>query len=122
MSTHSVQPMLADLHTRLAGVNIECPGYSDFIARDDGSGTFFDLDPPCRGCEDAMVIGEDFARPAQQRRGLNGRFLRSIGDVPEVREVCAGFAFEEVRTAYTIPAGGAAERASLWWLPVRCSF
>lgn len=60
--------MLADLHTRLAGVNIECLGYSNRIARDDGPGTFFDLDPPCRGCKDAMVTGEDFARAAQPPR------------------------------------------------------
>ena len=113
----TLEPMLEDLHTRLAGVIIECLDYSDFIARYDGPGTFFYLDPPYWGCEDdygkAMFTREDFARLAEQLRGLKGRFLLSINDVPEVREVFAGFAIEEVRTTYTIQAGRAVERWEL---------
>lgn len=113
----TLEPMLEDLHTRLAGVIIECLDYSDFIARYDGPGTFFYLDPPYWGCEDdygkAMFTREDFARLALQLRRLKGRFLLSINDVAEVREVFVGFSIEEVRTTYTIQAGRSVERGEL---------
>jgi DNA adenine methylase len=44
-------PMLEDLHTRLAGVVIECLPYGDFITRYDRPETLFYLDPPYWGCE-----------------------------------------------------------------------
>ena len=113
----TLEPMLEDLHSRLAGVVIECLDWSDFITRYDGPGTLFYLDPPYWGCEDdygkAMFAREDFARMAEQLRGIKGRFLLSINDVPEVRAVFGGFEFKEVMTTYTIAAAKAAERGEL---------
>lgn len=43
--------MLEDLHTRMAGVVIECLDYADFITRYDAKETLFYLDPPYWGCE-----------------------------------------------------------------------
>lgn len=103
-------PMLEDLHSRLAGVTIECLPYEAFIRRYDRPTTLFYLDPPYWGCEGdyGPIFGrDDFTRLAGVLRGLQGRFLLSLNDVPEVREVFAGFDIEAVETTYTVAKGGA---------------
>ncbi|MDT8856473.1 DNA adenine methylase [Paracoccaceae bacterium Fryx2] len=115
----TLEPMLEDLHSRLAGVVIECLDWPDFIRRYDGPGTLFYLDPPYWGCETdygkAMFARDDFARMAEQLAGIQGRFLLSINDVPEIREIFARFTLTEVTTSYTISAksGAPTERAEL---------
>jgi DNA adenine methylase len=110
----TLEPMLEDLHSRLAGVVIECLDWSEFLRRYDGPGTLFYLDPPYWGCENdygkAMFSRDDFARMAEALRAVKGRFILSINDVPEIREIFAGFAMMEVKTSYTI--GGINDRAS----------
>jgi DNA adenine methylase len=107
----TLEPMLEDLHSRLAGVVIECLPWADFLRRYDGPGTLFYLDPPYWGCEDdygkAVFERADFERLAAALRGLKGRFLLSLNDVPEVRRIFDGFAMEEVETTYTIANGKA---------------
>lgn len=115
----TLEPMLEDVHARLSGVVIECLPYGEFIARYDRSGALFYLDPPYWGSEDdygkAMFAPEDFARLADQLRGLKGRFLMSINDVPEIRELFASFALQEVSTSYTVgkQAGSRGTRGEL---------
>lgn len=103
-----LEPMLADIHDRLAGVVIEQLSYEAFIPRYDGQGTLFYLDPPYWGCEDDYgqdVFGRsDFARLAELLRGIQGRFLMSINDNPSVRECFARFAIAPVTTTYTVGA------------------
>lgn len=102
----TLEPMLEDLHTRLSGVVIECLDYSDFIRRYDGPGTLFYLDPPYWGCENdygkAMFAPADFEQLAGQLAGIKGRFLMSINDVPEIRQIFGRFSIEEVTTTYSI--------------------
>ena len=115
----TLEPMLEDLHSRLAGVVIECLDWSAFIPRYDSADTLFYLDPPYWGCEGdygkAMFARADFQRLAELLAGIKGRFLLSLNDVPEVRETFAAFDLAEVRTTYTIsgtkndPAGSRAE-------------
>ena len=108
-------PMLEDVHERLAGVTIECLPYSDFIRRYDRPATLFYLDPPYFGCEDdygADLFGrEDFAVLAQQLAGIAGRFVLSLNDCPEVRELFAAFHIEQVDTTYTIRGHGTSKPA-----------
>lgn len=102
----SLEPMLEDLHSRLAGVVIECLDFAEFIRRYDGAGTLFYLDPPYWGCENDygkdMFTRADFDRLAKQLRGIEGRFVMSINDVPEIRETFQGFHLLEVTTSYTV--------------------
>ncbi len=115
----TLEPMLEDLHSRLAGVVIECLDWSDFIPRYDSAETLFYLDPPYWGCEDdygkAMFERADFQRLALLLGDIKGRFILSLNDLPEVRETFAGFEMTEIRTTYTIsskrndPAGSRAE-------------
>lgn len=47
-----LEPMLAELHDRLAGVVVEQLPYADLIRRYDGPDVLFYLDPPYWGCEE----------------------------------------------------------------------
>lgn len=102
----TLEPMLEDLHQRLSGVVIECLDWSDFIRRYDGDGTLFYLDPPYWGCEDdygkEMFSREQFALMAAQLSTIKGRFLLSINDLPQVRDVFASFELTEVEVTYSI--------------------
>ena len=62
----------------------------------------------------AMFERADFARMATLLAGIQGRFIMSINDVPQIRELFAAFTLTEVSTTYTIGgAGRAGERAEL---------
>jgi DNA adenine methylase len=101
-----LEPMLADIHDRLAGVIIEQLSYGDFIRRYDAPSALFYLDPPYWGCENDygqdVFAPADFAELAKQLRGIKGKMLLSINDRPEVRAVFAGFTMQVIDTTYTV--------------------
>ncbi|MGN6421958.1 MAG: DNA adenine methylase [Asticcacaulis sp.] len=101
-----VAPMLEDLHERLAGVTIERLPWSEFIRRYDRAGTLFYLDPPYYGCEGdygrELFDRSQFVAMAGQLRRISGRFILSLNDHPDVREIFAGFEMEEVGLRYTV--------------------
>ncbi len=101
---------LEELHSRLAGVVIECLGYEAFLARYDRPGTLFYLDPPYFWSEDdygrAMFSRDDFARLAELMGALKGRFILSINDRPEIRELFEPFTIAPVATTYTVHRSG----------------
>jgi len=80
---------LRDIH-ELAGLVIEQLDWSAFIDRYDGRKLCFYLDPPYFGSESdygKSCFGRDqFQAIATRLRGLKGRFILSINDVPEIRE------------------------------------
>lgn len=80
---------------RLEGVYIEHLPYEQAIRRWDSGGTLFYLDPPYFGRENIYGRGlfqrEDFARLAELLKGLRGRFLLSLNDLPEVRRLFADY-------------------------------
>jgi len=104
--TRSVSARMSSASTRLAGVVIECLDYGDFIRRYDGPGTLFYLDPPYWGCEDdygkTMFERADFQRLSDQLAGIDGRFILSINDVPEIRTIFSWAQIEEVGTTYSV--------------------
>lgn len=115
----TLEPMLEDLHARLAGVVIECLDFGDFLRRYDSEGTLFYLDPPYWGSEGdygkTLFNRADFQRLSDHLRAVKGRFLMSINDVPEIREIFAWARIEEVTTTYTIGSktGSRGARAEL---------
>ena len=102
-------PMLDALHTRLAGVVIECLPYQEFIRRYDRPEALFYLDPPYHGSErdygSDLFSPEDWPRLATTLKAIQGSFILSINDVPQVRAIFAGFTIEAVETRYSIAAG-----------------
>ena len=101
-----LEPMLADIHDRLAGVTIEQLPYDQFIRRYDRPGMLFYLDPPYFGCETdygADVFSRaDFERLAEQLAAARGKFIVSINDTPEIRTTFAQFHLKSVDTTYSI--------------------
>lgn len=106
-----VSQELIDAARRLEGVTIEQLSWSDCIARYDRTGALFYLDPPYFGCETdygADLFGRaEFAAMAEQLSRLKGRFILSLNDRPEVREIFAAFDIEAVDTHYGLAGGGA---------------
>jgi DNA adenine methylase len=99
-------PLLEEVHARLAAVVIERLPYAELIRRYDRPGTLFYLDSPYWGGETDYAAGmfsrEDFAALARQLKGIQGRFLLSLNDRPEVRELFAGCQMEAVAVTYTV--------------------
>lgn len=106
----TLEPLLADIHHRLAGVTIECLDWLAFIDRYDRPETLFYLDPPYYGSEDdygrELFARDQFALMAERLAALKGRFILSINDMPEIRELFGCFAFEEVGLVYSVGGKG----------------
>lgn len=104
-----LEPLLADIHHRLAGVTIENLDWLAFIDRYDRPGTLFYLDPPYFRSEDDYGKGlfdrGQFAAMAERLARLKGRFILSINDTPEMRETFAGFRVEPVELQYGVAGG-----------------
>ena len=97
--------MLEEIHERLAGVVIECLPFGRLIDTYDRPSTLFYLDPywDCETDYGDGVFGKaDFEAMAAQLRRINGRFLLSLNDRPQVREIFAGFQIEQVKTVYSL--------------------
>lgn len=108
-------PMLEAIHERIAPVTIERLPWSDFIARYDRPGTLFYLDPPYYGNErdygDGMFQRSEFEAMAGQLAGLQGRFILSLNDHPDVRSIFAGFAQIQEDVRYTVSGSARATLA-----------
>lgn len=106
-------PLLEALHERLAGVVIERLHWAAFLSRYDRPGTLFYLDPPYYRCEgdygEGMFERADFERMAAALSELKGRFILSLNDTPEVRQIFAGFQFQEEATTYSVGGGAKAK-------------
>lgn len=104
-----LQPMLEDLQERMSGVIIERLDFAAFIARYDGPGALFYCDPPYFGTEgyygEDLFSRADFERLSAALQAIKGRFILSINDAPEIRELFAWATIEPVTLAYTLSQG-----------------
>jgi DNA adenine methylase len=102
-------PALEDVHERMAGVIIECLDWRDFIARYDRRGMLFYLDPPYFGNEGDYGAGlfkrSDFEEMAAMLARMQGRFILSLNDRPEMRKTFERFTIETVDCHYSIAGG-----------------
>lgn len=109
-----LQPLLEAVHDRLAGVWIECLPWQDFIQRWDRPSTLFYLDPPYWGTEHFYGRGlfgrEEFEQLSTALQGLQGRFILSLNDVPEVRELFGWASIETVELSYQVGGGNSTKR------------
>ncbi|MHB8285729.1 MAG: DNA adenine methylase [Caulobacteraceae bacterium] len=107
-------PLLEDLHTRLAGVIIERLSFERFIPRYDAPDTLFYVDPPYYGTEDyygaELFSRADFETLRATLAVIKGRFILSINDCPQTREIFSEFEIRAASTTYSV-SGGPAQAA-----------
>lgn len=107
----TLEPDLEALHERLASVTVTNIDFAEFLRRVDREGTLFYLDPPYWGCEGDYGKGsfsrDRFVEMAEQLSAISGRFLLSINDVPEMRDMFSWAEITPVKTTYTIANGAA---------------
>lgn len=112
-----LEPILEAAHERLDGVVFENLDWAELVDRYDSADTLFYLDPPYWGGEadygKGMFDQAAFARMAEVLEGLKGRFILSINDTPQIREIFGGFHLEPVRLKYTVSSGRATDAAEL---------
>ena len=98
---------LSAVHLRLVGVSIEHLAWDDFIKRYDKPGTLFYCDPPYYKAPFYAHNLElsDYQQMASVFAGINSRFILSINDNPEIREVFDGFEIKPVTLNYTVSRG-----------------
>ncbi|MBC17047.1 MAG: adenine methyltransferase [Desulfovibrio sp.] len=100
---------LSDVHLRLARVTVENLPWAKYITRYDREETFFYLDPPYYGTEffygRGLFTKNDFVELAEILRGVKGKFLLSLNDCKEVRDIFDGFDIITTKTKYTVGGG-----------------
>lgn len=110
-------PQIQALHERLSNVYIECLPYAEFIKRYNRVDTLFYLDPPYWNCENDYGKGTfckaDFDELAKLLKGIKGKFILSINDVPEIRQIFKAFYIKEVQTTYTVGTQSGKQAAEL---------
>ena len=103
-----MQRLIRAAHQRLQGVEIECLDWHTFIRRYDRPFTLFYLDPPYWGHENdygkGLFCQNDFARMAEQLQAIQGRFLMSINDHPQIRKLFDAFRIQTINTRYSVNA------------------
>ena len=101
---HKVEEVLADAHRRLARTTIEKLDACECIKRYDAPHTFFYIDPPYWN-SDVYVksfSGHDYIRLRNTLLRVKGKFVLSLNDTPEVRELFSAFTIEPIYTSYSL--------------------
>ncbi len=102
---NTLAPMLETLHRRLSGVTIMNMDWADFITRIDRPSVLFYLDPPYFGHENDygkdLFYRDQFEKMANQLAQIQGRFILSLNDKPEVRKIFSAFEITPITTSYS---------------------
>lgn len=102
---------MSAVHLRLINVWIENLSWKELISRYDRPATFFYCDPPYYKCPDYKhnLKLEDFIEMAEFLKRIQGRFMLSINDHPDIREVFKDFRRKSVSLLYTVATTGPVE-------------
>jgi len=106
-STHwnpvRIPQLIENTAHRLQNAQIEALPYQDVIHKCDRPSTFFYLDPPYYGKRlyQFNFKKEDFEQLAEILRQLKGKFLLSLNDLPEVRDIFRDFRMQGIQLAYS---------------------
>ncbi len=100
-----IEEDLSAAHLRLSRVYIENLSYERILSRFDKPHTFFYVDPPYWGYEDyygkEIFNRDDFEKLKDILLELKGKFIMSINDKQEIRELFKEFYITEVETSYS---------------------
>lgn len=97
---------LASIHERLQGVTIENNSYDYILKRMDAPETLFYLDPPYWDCENVYGKGiwskQDFYDLKDKLDKIQGKFILSLNDTPEVRELFKGYKMTHKKIRWSV--------------------
>lgn len=97
---------LISIHQRLQNVIIENASYDYVINRMDSIDTLFYLDPPYWDCENAYGKGiwnkQDFYKLKEKLDSIQGKFILSLNDVPEIRELFKDYKMTHRKIRWTV--------------------
>src|SRR5882724_571066 len=98
-----IPEVIEQTHRRLARVQVESLPYENILEKYDRPTTLFYLDPPYweRKLYKFNFSRADFDDLTARLGALRGKFILSLDDRPEVRELFGRFEFERVDLAYT---------------------
>jgi len=90
-------------HKRLVRVQIESLPYEEILKRYDRPTTLFYLDPPYYGRKlyNYNLEPDDFAKLAARLKTLQGKFVLSLNDVPQIRALFSDFFIRDIDLHYT---------------------
>jgi DNA adenine methylase len=96
--------LLEAAHARLSRVQIEQLPYQEILLKYDRPGTFFYLDPPYYDIRlyRHNLEHDDFVHMAGHLKVIKGKFLLSINDRPEVREIFSSFQIRPIAIVYSL--------------------
>lgn len=104
---------LRSVHERLQGITIENTSYDYVINRMDSPDTLFYLDPPYWDCEKDygknIFSKDDFYALKTKLDSIQGKFILSLNDVPEVRDLFKEYNFQDKKIRWTLNNKAAAE-------------
>jgi len=108
MVLERVRDNITSVRDRLVNTIIENRDVEKIIFSYDRSSTFFYCDPPYYGLTDYTSQGskpfseEDHVRLKECLSKIQGKFLLSINDHPEIRELYSGFNINQVGVRYSV--------------------
>ena len=86
-------------------MQIESVSYEKAIRKYDRPSTFFYIDPPYYGVRGLYRFDFEhaqFEQLAEQLRTIKGKFLLSVNDRPELREIFKGFHLTTITVSYSL--------------------
>ncbi len=100
----NLENILEQAWQRLAQVQVECMDFRNLIPKYDRDHTFFFLDPPYWNIPGykADFVEKDFWDLAEILRNIKGKFLLTLNDTPEVRNIFKEFIIETVELKYSL--------------------
>jgi DNA adenine methylase len=100
---HRIPMVLHLAHERLLQVQLECLPYQEILKRYDRPTTFFYLDPPYfdRPYYKFNFEEKNYIELAALLKELQGRFLLSLNDTPEIRDIFAEFKIHGLTFSYS---------------------
>ena len=97
--------LILGLQERMANVVVENQDFETLIRHYDRPDAFFYADPPYYSTEDMYAVGfdwEDHVRLRDTLKSIQGRFLLSYNDCPEIRGLYEGFGLFDFSRAHSM--------------------
>lgn len=103
LNPERIPELIEEAHHRLARVLLECLPYEKVLAKFDSPSTCFYVDPPYYEVKHYKfnLDPDDFRAMADRLAAVEGSFLLSLNDVPEVRAIFKAFRFRGIEIPYS---------------------